>query len=136
MSKTILVVDDEAIFLDMMKMVLGDAGYRTHTLLAGVGAFERIAEVQPDLVILDILLPDSLGWDVLEEMRADENTATTPVIICTGAVSEASKLDDLVFAAPNKYSRVQILRKPFDIKQLVQMVEHEIGTSDNDNDNN
>jgi DNA-binding response OmpR family regulator len=92
-KKKVVVVEDDADFLLLLHMILGGEGAAAPELIdvdTGTGAIEAIRRHQPDLVILDLMLPDMNGWEVFMAMRQDANTAETPVIILS---SEGTRHD-------------------------------------------
>lgn len=90
-----LIVDDSEVLRRLIEMCLRPAGFEVATASDGVEALQRAAEFDPDLVILDIGLPDMTGWQVLEQLRASAATADCKVLILSGfedAHSEAKRL--------------------------------------------
>ena len=90
-----LIVDDSEVLRRLIEMCLRPAGFDVATAASGAEALEAAAEFVPDLVILDIGLPDMTGWDVLAAMRAAPATAESKVMILSGfedAHSEAKRL--------------------------------------------
>ena len=120
-----MVVDDTPDFLALVAMLLENEDYKVFMRSTGGGTFEQIKRRQPDLVILDLMLPDVDGWDILVQLKADQATRQIPVIICSAAIdrvrSQRTKL-----AAMN----VGILEKPFELDELLGKVERAIGKAD------
>ena len=113
--KHVLVVDDEENILTLFEDELTDAGYRVTTASTGQQALDSIDEEVPDLVILDIRMPDMHGLEVLSKMR--ENNKDLPVILCTAV--QGLKDDYTVWDA-----RVSAyLTKPIDLDDLVYKVQ-------------
>lgn len=83
-QKTILVVDDDPDALDFFITVLEDNGYATVSARDGNEALDRIAEALPDLVTLDITMPEKSGVGVYRKLKEDEGLKGIPVIIITG----------------------------------------------------
>ena len=79
-----LIVDDSDVLRRLIEMCLRPAGFEIATASSGGEALEVAAEFGPDLVLLDIGLPDMTGWDVLRELRATEARADTRVLILSG----------------------------------------------------
>jgi len=82
--KRILVVEDEAVVLEVLCDVLVRAGFAVEQAHDGAEALERLAAAQPDLLVLDIGLPDMDGWEVLKRLRGEERTRDLPVLVLTG----------------------------------------------------
>ena len=121
MAKQILVVDDEATLCDMLKESLTDEGYSVSTALSVPGAWEKIADKEFDLIVLDIMMPGENGFDLLRRYRRDKGQQT-PVMLLTGVSAEDDKLeafnlgaDDYVvkpFSLPEFKARIKaVLRR-------------------------
>jgi len=82
--KRILVVEDEAVVLEVLCDVLVRAGFAVEQAHDGSEALERLVAAQPDLLVLDIGLPDMDGWEVLKRLRGEERTRNLPVLVLTG----------------------------------------------------
>lgn len=130
MTKHILVIDDREHLLTLLRMILEDERYKVSVLQDGRGAFERIREDPPDLVILDLKLADVSGTDILESLRAQEATADIPVIVYTAAVMEAESVERLVSDDPSRYHGVSVLQKPFDLDTLLDRVGEVLGAAE------
>jgi CheY-like chemotaxis protein len=129
-TKRILVVDDKAHLLRLMRMILEDEHYQVSILQEGRGAFDRVKESLPDLVILDLKLADSSGLDILRDLKADRATADIPVIVYTAAVLEAEEVSQLISSDPTRYHGVRVLQKPFDLDALLGLVQDVLGAGD------
>ena len=117
MSKTVLVVDDAPDISFLLGHVLKNAGMDAEWCESGSDALERLSrEDLPDALVLDLQMPGMTGWDVLEQIRADERTATLPVIVCS---VKAHRKDRDRAAGLGAAGYVV---KPFDIQVLVRTV--------------
>lgn len=123
MTKHILVLDDRQNFLTLMRMLLEDENYQVSVLQQGEGAIERIREVMPDLVILDLKLADASGTDILMGLRAQTSTSEIPVIVYSAAVLETEALSNLIVGNPTRYANVSVLQKPFDLDTLLERIQ-------------
>ena len=119
MTKRILIVDDNEFMVEVMTYILNSKGYDVIALYAGSNVFDTIKIDHPDLVILDLSLPDLDGRDICKLLKLNNSTKNLPVILCSGAedLDDALKLP----GAPN-----DILHKPFDINALIQKVEYQL----------
>jgi DNA-binding response OmpR family regulator len=122
-TKHILVLDDWHTLLTLMRMLLEDENYQVSVLQRGEGAIDRIRELMPDLVILDLKLADASGTDILVGLRAQESTADIPVIVYSAAVLETEALSNLIAGNPTRYANVSVLQKPFDLDTLLERVQ-------------
>lgn len=127
--KRILVVDDKANLLSLMRMILEDEQYQVSVLQDGKNAVERVRATEPDLVILDLKLGDTSGLDILQSLKAQRATADIPVIVYTAAVIEAEEVERLVAEDPARYTGVSVLQKPFDLDALLDQVQSVLGTA-------
>jgi CheY-like chemotaxis protein len=118
----ILVVDDSLALLDVVRECLEGEGYRVATCLQSRDALGMARREPPDAVMLDVVMPEVSGWEVLAQLRADPRFTRTPVIICTAYVEEAlGRLGEL--QGPNGDRHLGLLPKPFDVEELVEVVE-------------
>ncbi len=117
MSATVLVIEDNALNLKLVRDVLGHAGYRV--LVAG-DAERGIAMARaerPDLVLMDVQLPDIDGLEALRRLRADERTAAIPVLAVTAQAMQGDR-ERFLAAGFDGY-----LSKPVNIADLVATVQ-------------
>lgn len=128
-TKHILVIDDRQSFLTLMRMLLEDENYRVSVLQRGEGAVESVRELVPDLVILDLKLPDASGTDILVGLRAETGTAEIPVIVYSAAVLETEALSNLITGNPTRYANVSVLQKPFDLDTLLERIQQVLGVA-------
>ena len=82
-GKTILVVDDSPDTVEMVKVALEASGFSVNTASSGSEGLRKACESPPDLMILDIMMPEMNGFEVLEKLRSEEETAQIPVIFLT-----------------------------------------------------
>jgi DNA-binding response OmpR family regulator len=111
-------------------MVLEDECYKVSVLKEGRGAIDFIREQAPDLIILDLMLADANGLDILESLRAQTSTSDIPVIVYTAAVMEAEVVGQLIAGNPSRYRNVSILQKPFDLDALLDRVQQTLGAAE------
>src|SRR2546423_14526701 len=84
----IMVVNDSVEFLQLMQELLTDEGYDVSTVDSGAGSRESAKRIRPDLLILDVRLPDMTGFEVLNLLRLDPETQSIPILLCTAAVRD------------------------------------------------
>lgn len=111
--KKILVVDDEKTISDIIKFNLDKEGYEVYTAYDGKEALEQVAAVEPDLILLDVMLPKVAGLDVVREVR---KTRDTPIIMVTAKDTEIDKVLGLEMGADD------YVTKPFSNRELVARV--------------
>ena len=117
MGGKILIVDDDQDVAELLQVVLIRAGHTTLTASTGEEALTKAQESTPDLIILDLLLPDANGFTVCEQLRRHRATASVPIIIVTGLPGELPRFAG-VEAGADVY-----LRKPFEIQTIVSRVD-------------
>ncbi len=88
MSKTILMVDDDLDYLEAMKALLESNGYRVVTESNGQRGFDAMRQQKPDLLLLDVMMPNSDGFDIARALHSDEELKKVPVIIVSGIRKE------------------------------------------------
>ena len=116
MSERILVVDDDPDILQFVQMNLELDGFRVETAPGGRQALERASENPPDLMLLDIMMPEIDGLTVLRRMRSNPTTGSVPVIILTARSLAEDRVRGLDLGADD------YITKPFDLEELVARV--------------
>ena len=116
--KKIVYVEDELEMIDLVKLILSRKGYEVIGAAGGREGLDTIREVIPDLVLLDLMMPDIEGWDVYQQRRAEEATRNIPVIVVTAKAQNIDKVLGLHIAKVNDY-----ISKPFSPQDLVASVE-------------
>jgi CheY-like chemotaxis protein len=114
----ILVIDDSTTNIVLLEAILTQKGYQIETALNAKEAYARIEKQIPDLILLDLLMPKVSGFDFLEQLRKDEITRKTPVIVISAITT-----DDESKRKINELGTVDFIRKPIDIQYLVNRVE-------------
>jgi len=89
MPKKILAVDDERHIVRLVQVNLERSGYEVVTAFDGKDALEKVASEQPDLVVLDVMMPYMDGFEVLQNLRKNQSTRTLPVIMLTAKAQDA-----------------------------------------------
>jgi DNA-binding response OmpR family regulator len=114
--KRILLIEDDADLFSLLKYNLEKEGYSLSGQQTGKGALELCRQVRPDLILLDIMLPDSDGLDICKGIRRDPDLAATPVIFLTARASETDRIVGLELGA-NDY-----VVKPFFVRELIARI--------------
>jgi two-component system OmpR family response regulator len=112
-SKKILIVDDEKKIVDIVKAYLEKDGFQVLAAYEGISVFEILKNSNPDLIILDLMLPGMSGWDVCREIR---KTSYIPIIMLTAREEDADKIVGLEIGADD------YVTKPFNPNELVSRV--------------
>jgi CheY-like chemotaxis protein len=116
MTFSILVVDDERSVRDLIAVMLECEGYEVHTAENGVEGIEKARALHPDLVTLDVMMPDLDGWSVSRVLAADPSTAHIRKVIVS-----AKPLDELE-RSPDRDLVEAVLTKPFDFASFTELI--------------
>jgi len=115
-KKTILVVDDNADVVALVKNILEGKGYGVQTAYDGLEVFSRLEEQKPDLIILDIMMPQMDGLDVLTRIKGTVETSSIPVILLTAMVQYEDMIESCKLGADS------YIFKPFSNTHLINVV--------------
>ena len=113
MSQTVLVVDDEQKLVDLVRAIMEKEGYQVTEAHNGYQALERAREDLPDVILLDVMMPEMDGWEALRELRTATNA---PIIMLTVQATENDKVRGLELGADD------YVAKPFDHRELTSRV--------------
>src|SRR6266436_224478 len=116
MPNKILIVDDEPFNLDLLEQELGDQGYVIERAADGAEALEKVPSFEPDVILLDYMMPRMNGLEVLKHLREDEKYKTIPVILLTAKATQEDKVRGLDAGADD------YVIKPFDSFELLARV--------------
>src|SRR4051812_45128430 len=112
----ILIVDDEKDIVQVLDFALKSAGFDTVTAGDAAQALTRVRETQPDLVVLDLMLPDMSGTEVCRQLKSAARTASLPVIMLTARGEEVDKVVGFELGADD------YITKPFSVREVVLRV--------------
>lgn len=118
MKKNILIVEDEPDAVELLELHLKNAGYNVTVAEDGEEALRKIHKSIPDLVILDLMIPEINGLEVCKVIRKDPATESIPVVMCTAKASEIDKVLGLELGADD------YITKPFSPRELVLRVKN------------
>jgi two-component system, OmpR family, response regulator VicR len=116
--KSILCVEDEPEMIDLIRLILGRRGFEVKGAAGGAEGLKIIRQDLPDLVLLDLMMPDMDGWEVYQQMKADEKTKNIPVIVVTAKAQSIDKVLGLHIAKVDDY-----ITKPFSPQDLMNSVD-------------
>ena len=112
----ILIVDDDKEILRLLRGYLEQAGYTVYTAQDGAAALHTLRREQPDLLLLDLMLPDRDGWEITRLIRSDKHLADTPIIMLTARIEDADKILGLELGADD------YITKPFNPREVLARV--------------
>ncbi|MGW8223439.1 MAG: response regulator [Syntrophobacteria bacterium] len=125
-KKYVLIVDDDPDLVETVCMMLEDKGYEVGKAYDGVEGEEAIKDRQPDLLVLDVMMPRKDGYQLCAELKADSATKDIPVILLT-AVGEAVPTTSYTHAQGMSTEAEEYIPKPVDSKTLVEAVDSFFG---------
>ncbi|MCJ7660182.1 MAG: response regulator [Anaerolineales bacterium] len=117
-NRRIVYIEDEYDMIDLVRLILGQKGYEVVGAIGGREGLTMVQQELPDLVLLDLMMPDMGGWEVYQQMRAEESTREIPVIIITAKAQSIDKVLGLNIAKVDDY-----ISKPFSPQELIDSVE-------------
>ena len=117
-SPKIVCIEDEPQMVDLLTLVLSKHDYEVYSATDGFEGLQLIAALKPDLVLLDLMMPDIGGWEVYQKMKADKKLRDIPVIIVTAKSQDIDKVLGLHIAKVDGY-----VTKPFKANELVSAVD-------------
>ena len=111
--------------IDLVQLILGRRGFEVEGANGGLEGLEKVQERKPDLVLLDLMMPDMDGWEVYQRMKSDEALKEIPVIVVTAKAQSIDKVLGLHIAKVDDY-----ITKPFGPQELLESVEKILGQVD------
>ena len=117
-SKRLAYIEDEAEMIDLVRLILGRRGYTVMGAIGGREGLELVRRELPDLVLLDLMMPDMDGWDVYHQIKSEELTRNIPVIVITAKAQNIDKVLGLRIAKVEDY-----IAKPFSPQELLDRVD-------------
>jgi DNA-binding response OmpR family regulator len=118
MRKKLLIVEDNTELLELLRLGFKQAGLSVSTAVNGVEALKKARTVLPDVILLDLVLPELDGFAVCEALRKNGETAATPIIMVTGLTSEFTRFAGMESGAD------EYVTKPVSAEQLVPRIKH------------
>ncbi len=117
-KRRVVYIEDEQEMIDLVRLILNRRGFEIVGANGGRDGLDTVRHLVPDLVLLDLMMPDMDGWDVYQQMKADEATQNIPVIVVTAKAQSIDKVLGLHIAKVDDY-----ISKPFSPQELVDSVE-------------
>lgn len=115
-NKRVLVVEDDPDMVDLLVFTLRQRGFLVGTAFDGIEALKKVKNLRPDLILLDILLPELNGLAVCETLHRDPGTASIPVIILSALPGQFARLTGLEAGA------IEFVPKPFSPRHLIERI--------------
>jgi len=124
-KKVVVCVEDEPEMIELVKLILGRRGFELVGAVGGREGLDTVRELKPDLVLLDLMMPDMDGWEVYQQMKTDSELKDIPVIVVTAKAQSIDKVLGLHIAKVDDY-----VTKPFGPQELLQSVNKVLGLED------
>ncbi|MEA2433685.1 MAG: two-component system, OmpR family, phosphate regulon response regulator PhoB [Actinomycetota bacterium] len=120
MSKTILIVEDEEAVRELEKFILEQQGYDVMEARDGLEGLAKAEFRKPDLILLDLMMPDVSGGRMFDEMKRHPTTSGIPIVVVTGKPDAHEMFDDEI--GPDN-----VIMKPFEADTLLERIRNHIG---------
>jgi DNA-binding response OmpR family regulator len=117
-AQSILYIEDDLEMIDLVKLILSRRGYDVKGAHGGRQGLDMLQQVQPDLILLDLMMPDMDGWEVYQQIKSNEITKSTPVIIITAKAQPIDRVLGLRIAKVDDY-----INKPFHPQELIDSIQ-------------
>lgn len=116
--RKVVCVEDEPEMIDLIRLILSRKGFEVIGADGGVAGLAAVRREKPDLVLLDLMMPEMDGWQVYQQLKADPETAQIPVVVVTAKAQNIDKVLGLHIAKVDDY-----ISKPFSLQELVDRVD-------------
>ncbi len=117
-KKSVLYIEDDLEMIDLVSLIIGRRGYDVVGAHGGREGLDLAQQNPPDLILLDLMMPDLDGWDVYKQLKANESTSNVPVIIITAKSQAIDRVLGLHIAKVDDY-----ISKPFRPQELLDSIE-------------
>lgn len=121
-EKRLVCIEDEPEMIDLVRLILSRKGFIVIGANGGVEGLEVVRREKPDLILLDLMMPDMDGWEVYQQIKADEELREIPVVVVTAKAQSIDKVLGLHIAKVDDY-----ITKPFGPQELLESVEKILG---------
>jgi two-component system response regulator VicR len=114
----VIYIEDDSEMIDLVSLILTRKGYTVKGALGGLQGLDMVRQEPPDMILLDLMMPDMDGWDVYQQLKANETTAHIPVIVITAKSQTIDQVLGLHIAKVDDY-----ICKPFRPQELIDSIE-------------
>ena len=121
--RKVVCIEDELEMIELVKLILDRNKFEVTGAVGGQEGLDKISEIKPDLVLLDLMMPEMDGWEVYQKMKASEAMRNIPVIVVTAKAQSIDRVLGLHIARVDDY-----ITKPFGPQELLDSVERVIST--------
>src|SRR5271157_826241 len=117
-SRLIVYIEDDTEMIDLVTLILNRRGYLVKGAHGGRQGLDLVQKEPPDLILLDLMMPDLDGWDLYQQLKANDTTKDIPVIIITAKAQAIDRVLGLHIAKVEDY-----ISKPFRPQELIESIE-------------
>lgn len=123
-DKRIVCIEDEPDMIELLRTILEVKGFKVIGADGGVVGLETVRREKPDLILLDLMMPDMDGWEVFQQVKDDPDLRNIPIVVVTAKAQSIDKVLGLYIARAEDY-----ITKPFKVQDLVDSIENLVGKS-------
>lgn len=116
--KQVVCIEDDPEMIELIRLILSRRGVQVHGAAGGEEGLRMVRETHPDLILLDLMMPDMDGWEVYQQIKSDEAIHMIPVIVVTAKAQNIDKVLGIHIAKVDDY-----IAKPFSPQELMDSVE-------------
>lgn len=116
-ERTVVCIEDELEMIELVKLILGRQNFQVIGAVGGMQGLNKVEEINPDLVLLDLMMPEMDGWEVYQKMKASDTMRDIPVIVVTAKAQSIDRVLGLHIARVDDY-----ITKPFGPQDLLESV--------------
>jgi DNA-binding response OmpR family regulator len=117
-TKRVVCIEDEPEMIDLVRLILGRKGYDVIGANGGIEGLDAVRREHPDIILLDLMMPDMDGWEVYQQIKADPALKQIPVVVVTAKAQSIDKVLGLHIAKVDDY-----ITKPFGPQELLESIE-------------
>ena len=121
----VVCIEDEPEMIDLVRLILGRKGFDVIGADGGIVGLETVKREKPDIVLLDLMMPDMDGWEVYQQIKADPELCEIPIVVVTAKAQSIDKVLGLHIAKVDDY-----ITKPFGPQELLESVEKLLGMTE------
>ncbi|MDD2921833.1 MAG: response regulator [Anaerolineales bacterium] len=120
--KQVICIEDDPEMIELIRLILSRSGIQVQGAAGGEEGLRMVREKRPELILLDLMMPDMDGWEVYQQMKSDESLRDIPVIVVTAKAQSIDKALGIHIAKVDDY-----IAKPFSPQELMDSVEKILG---------
>ncbi len=127
MAEKILIVDDDPDLVESVRIILESKGYEVDAAYDGIEGLQKVKEFNPDLIVLDVMMPKKNGYEVCRELKNDPKYSGIPILLLTAVVSQIPQSSTYTLDQGMETEADDYVDKPVEPEELVRRVEVLLG---------